>query len=74
MAEKVTTEHLKQRREEILKELEKVNEDLELQLDPDPEEQAIQIEQSDVPISIEANLRRELDQIEDELRSRGESF
>jgi RNA polymerase-binding transcription factor DksA len=61
-------ESLKRRRDEILAELGRVNEDLRSELDPDGEEQAIQIEQDEVAVSMEDNLRRELNEIEDKLR------
>jgi RNA polymerase-binding transcription factor DksA len=64
-----TKEQLLKRRDEILKQLNLANQDLrtELELDPDPEEQAIQIEQDEVLIGIEANLQKELAVIEDKL-------
>ena len=58
---------LERRRDEILEQLNHVNSDLEVELDRDPEEQAIQIEQDQVSISMEDNLRRELAEIEDRL-------
>lgn len=59
--------NLERRRDEILEQLNHVNSDLEIELDRDPEEQAIQIEQDEVPISMEDSLRRELAEIEDRL-------
>jgi hypothetical protein len=44
-----------------------VNTTQRIELDGDPEEQAIQIEQSEVATSMEENLRRELAMIEDAL-------
>lgn len=67
----VNTEALKRRREEILSELGRVNEALRSELDPDGEEQAIQIEQDQVAVTMEDNLRRELNEIEDRLRDLG---
>ena len=64
---KPTKEQLEKRRDEINRELDGVNEDLRLEFDPDPEEQAIEIEQEEVAVSREANLRRELADIEDRL-------
>lgn len=62
-----TREELIRRRDEINIQLERVNDDLRHELDPDPEEQAIQIEQDEVAVTMEDNLRRELAQIEDRL-------
>ena len=59
--------NLERRRDEILKQLNDVNDDLQVELDRDPEEQAIQVEQDQVSISMEDNLRRELAEIEDKL-------
>lgn len=59
--------NLERRRNEILEQLNHVNRDLEIELDRDPEEQAIQVEQDEVSISMEENLRRELAEIEDKL-------
>jgi hypothetical protein len=59
--------HLERRRDEILAELGRVNNAERIELDRDPEEQAIQLEQDQVPVSMEENLRRELDQIEAQL-------
>ena len=58
---------LERRRDEINEQLSRVNGDLRLELDPDPEEQAQQLEQDQVAITMEANLRRELAVIEDQL-------
>ena len=58
---------LERRRDEILSQLERVNDGLRLELDRDPEEQAIQLEQDEVNISMEDNLRRELAEIENQL-------
>jgi hypothetical protein len=59
--------NLERRRDEILEQLNHVNSDLQVELDRDPEEQAIQVEQDQVSISMEGNLRRELAEIEDQL-------
>lgn len=64
-------EQLERRRKEILEELDRVNNDLRIELDPDTEEQAIQVEQDDVAITMESQLRRELDEIEEMLRDEG---
>lgn len=60
-------EDLIRRRDEINEQLNRVNGDLRLELDPDPEEQAIQLEQDQVASTMESNLRRELAIIEDQL-------
>ena len=60
-------ESLRQRRTEILEELERVNDDQRIELDPDGEEQAIQIEQDEVAVSMEQNLRKELAEIDAKL-------
>lgn len=64
---KQTKEQLKHRRDEINALLNRVNKDLQIELDPDAEEQAIQVEQSEVAVTMEANLRKELATIEDRL-------
>lgn len=64
-----TKEELEKRRDEINKQLNRVNEDLQNALDRDPEEQAIEVEQEDVPITMEDNLRAELDEIEERLQN-----
>jgi hypothetical protein len=58
---------LERRRDEILGQLRNVNDAERIELDRDPEEQAIQVEREDVSISMEDNLRRELANIEDRL-------
>lgn len=60
-------EQLVRRRDEINEQLNRVNTTQRIELDGDPEEQAIQIEQSEVANSMEENLRRELAAIEDQL-------
>jgi hypothetical protein len=68
MAEnKPTKEQLERRRDEINEQLNRVNGALQIELDRDPEEQAIEVEQTDVSMSMEANLRKELALIEDQL-------
>ena len=68
MAEyKPSREHLIRRRDEIIGQLDGVNTAQRIELDRDPEEQAIQLEQDQVPVSMEENLRRELAVIEDQL-------
>jgi hypothetical protein len=63
--DKPTREQLEGRRNEILRQLERVNTDQRIELDNDPEEQAIQIEQGEVATAREQSLRRELAAIED---------
>jgi uncharacterized FlaG/YvyC family protein len=60
-------EQMEKRRDEINAQLNRVNENLQMELDRDPEEQAIQVEQDEVSISMESNLRKELAIIEDKL-------
>lgn len=64
---KQTREQLEKRRDEINAQLHRVNQDERIQLDNDLEEQAIQLEQSEVATTMEANLRKELIDIEDKL-------
>ena len=64
--------HLERRRDEILAELGRVNDAERIELDRDPEEQAIQLEQEDVSISMEKSLRAELDSIEEQLNEDSE--
>jgi hypothetical protein len=68
MAEiKQTREQLEKRRDEINKQLGGVNNDERISLDNDMEEQAIQMEQHEVSVTMEQNLRKELAAIEDKL-------
>jgi len=68
MAEiKQTREQLERRRDELNNQLNRVNQDLHMELDRDPEEQAIEVEHNEVSMSREANLRKELNAIEDKL-------
>jgi hypothetical protein len=60
-------EQLLRRRDEINEQLNRVNRDERIELDNSSEEQAIQIEQGEVAVTMEANLRRELAVIEDAL-------
>lgn len=64
---KRSREQLIRRRDELNKQLNRVNGDLRIELDRDPQEQAIQIEHGEVAKSMEENLRRELAVIEDQL-------
>ncbi len=60
-------EALEKRRSEILAQLENGGRDLRVELDRDPEEQAIEVEQQEVSITMIENLRRELADVEDKL-------
>ena len=62
-----TKEHLIERREEILRQLGELEKPLHEELDRDTDEQAIQVEQTDVTISIVDGLNKELRQIEEML-------
>jgi RNA polymerase-binding transcription factor DksA len=62
-------EKLEKRRAEILQQLDRLEGDLRIELDRDPEEQAIQVEQNEVSIAMEQSLRRELATIEENLAS-----
>ena len=62
-----TREQLEKRRDEINDQLNRVNEDLQKPLDNDLDEQSIETEQEEVAVSMEANLRKELAEIEDNL-------
>ena len=64
---KQTRKQLEKRRDEINAQLNRVNQDERIGLDNDMEEQAIQLEQHDVAVTMEANLRKELIEIEDKL-------
>jgi len=70
---KQSREQLEKRRDEINAQLNRVNRDLQNELDRDPEEQAIEVEQEDVPITMEDNLRAELEQIEEKLQRMGKN-
>ncbi len=63
--DKPSREQLEGRRDEILQQLGRVNQDQRIELDRDPEEQAIQIEHGEVATAREESLRRELAAIED---------
>ena len=65
-------ENLIRRRDEINRQLDRVNIEQRIELDRDPEEQAIQLEQDQVAVSMETNLRRELAVIEDQLLGLGD--
>lgn len=63
----VSQEQLERRRDEINEQLGKFSESQQIELDRDAEEQAIQIEQHEVSVTMIDNLRRELADIEDRL-------
>ena len=68
MAEiKQTRERLEQRRDEIQRQLSGVYKDERIELYNDTEEQAIQMEQHEVSVTMERNLRTELIDIEEKL-------
>ena len=60
-------EQLERRRDEINDQLAKFSGDERIELDPDSEEQAIQIEQHEVSVTLVENLRRELADVEERL-------
>lgn len=64
---KQTKEQLEKRRDEINRQLARVERDERIELERSMEDQAIQVEQQDVSTTMEANLRKELNQIEDKL-------
>ncbi len=64
---KQTKAQMEKRRDEINRQLNRVNEDLQMELDRDMEEQATQVEQEEVSSAMEANLRTELKDIEEKL-------
>ncbi len=64
---KQSKEQLEKRRDEINAQLNHVNQAERIELERDMEDQAIQVEQQDVSTTMEANLRKELIDIEDKL-------
>ena len=60
-------EQLEKRRDEINAQLAGVNKTLGIELDRNSEDQAIQVEQDEVSMTMESNLRKELNDIEDKL-------
>ncbi len=64
---KQTRKQLEKRRDELDAQLNRVNRDERIGLDNHMEEQAIQLEQHEVAVTMEANLRKELIDIEDKL-------
>ncbi|MBA4186168.1 MAG: hypothetical protein H0X49_19500 [Acidobacteria bacterium] len=69
---KQTRAQMEKRRDEINRQLNRVNEDLQMELDRDMEEQATQVEQEEVSSAMEANLRTELNDIEEKLAAMDE--
>ena len=65
---KFTKEQLEKRLDAIREQLLKVNSTERIELDNDMEEQAIQVEQSEVAVTMEKNLRMEMTMIEEKLR------
>ncbi len=63
----ISREHLERRRDEINAQLGDASKGERIELDPDMEEQAIQMEQHEVSVTMVDNLRRELADIEDRL-------
>lgn len=59
-----TREQLKQRRDEINDQLARIGGEFNRELDRDPEEQAIEVEQIQVPIAMVDSLRKELADVE----------
>ncbi|MGI9035322.1 MAG: hypothetical protein ACR2GD_04710 [Pyrinomonadaceae bacterium] len=62
-----TRAQLEKRRDEINAQLNKVNQREEIRLDNDMEQQAIEMEQHEVSVTMEENLQKELDSIEEKL-------
>lgn len=70
---KQTKEQLEKRRDEINAQLNRVNEREEIHLDNDMEEQAIELEQHEVSVTMEENLQKELSYIEEKLAEMDEA-
>lgn len=64
---KQTKQQLEKRRDEINARLSSVNKREEIHLDRDMEQQAIQMEQHEVSVTMEENLQKELNYIEEKL-------
>ncbi len=64
---KQSKEQLEKRRDEINRQLSRVETEERIELERDMEDQAIQVEQQDVSTTMEANLQKELAEIEDKL-------
>ena len=63
---------LEKRRDEINKQLNKVNNTEEINLSRDMEQQAIQMEQHEVSVTMEENLQKELTYVEEKLAAMDE--
>jgi len=61
---KITKEHLIQRRDEILAQLGRLDDDIHNELDHHPDERSIQLEQQEVTLSMVDRLNKELKEIE----------
>ncbi len=70
---KQTRKQLEKRRGEIEKQLNLTNQDERIELDRDMEQQAIQMEQHEVSVTMEENLRKELSYVEEKLAEMNES-
>ncbi len=70
---KQTREQLETRRDEIEKQLNLVNQDERIKLDRDMEQQAIEMEQHEVSVTMEENLRKELADVEAKLEAMDEN-
>lgn len=64
---KISREHLHKRREEILRQIGGLHEPIHAELDRNSDEQSIQLEQTDVTLSMVEGLNKELRQIEEML-------
>lgn len=62
-----TKAQLEKRRDEINAQLKRVENNERIELERDLEDQATQVEQQDVSTTMEANLQKELTEIEDKL-------
>ena len=60
-------QQLEKRRDEINAQLTGINQTPGIELERDEEDQAIQLEQEEVSMRMESNLRKELNDIEDKL-------
>ncbi len=69
---KQTREQLEKRRDELEKQLNLTNQDERIELDRDMEQQAIEMEQHEVSVTMEENLRKELDYVEEKLAEMNE--
>ena len=70
---KQTREQLEKRRDEIEKQLNLTNQDERIELDRNMEQQAIEMEQHEVSVTMEENLRKELDYVEEKLAEMDEN-